>query len=131
MLPGESLGIRFRYNALVYDQACVERIQGHLLHVMEQITDNPDIRMNELELATAEEKAQLVEAFNDTWAAYPREKTIHGLFEERAERAPEQVAVVFEDEKLTYRELNEKANRLARTLRTEGVQPDQPVAIMA
>ncbi|WP_339373136.1 non-ribosomal peptide synthetase, partial [Paenibacillus elgii] len=64
-------------------------------------------------------------------SAYPREKTIHGLFEEQAERAPEQVAVVFEDERLTYHELNEKANRLARMLRAEGVQPDQPVAIMA
>ncbi len=53
------------------------------------------------------------------------------MFEEQAERTPDQTAVVYEDSRLTYRELNEKANQLARTLQSEGVQPDQPVGIMA
>ncbi|WP_181217657.1 AMP-binding protein, partial [Bacillus subtilis] len=69
--------------------------------------------------------------FNDTKAEYPRNKTIHQLFEEQAERVPDKVAVVFEDKQLTYRGLNEHANRLARTLRNEGVEADQLVGIMA
>ncbi|WP_038829915.1 AMP-binding protein, partial [Bacillus subtilis] len=60
-----------------------------------------------------------------------RNKTIHQLFEEQAERVPDKVAVVFEDKQLTYRGLNEHANRLARTLRNEGVEADQLVGIMA
>ncbi|KPV55184.1 hypothetical protein QJ48_34555, partial [Paenibacillus sp. A3] len=62
---------------------------------------------------------------------YPREQSIGALFEEQAARTPEQTAVVCEDAKLTYRELNERANRLARTLRAAGVGRDEPVAIMA
>ncbi|WP_036723851.1 AMP-binding protein, partial [Paenibacillus forsythiae] len=61
----------------------------------------------------------------------PREKTIHQLFEEQAERTPDQAAVVYEGSQLTYRELNERANRLARTLRGKGVQADERVAILA
>lgn len=69
--------------------------------------------------------------YNQTAAEYPREKTIHQLFEEQANRTPDQVAVVYEENQLTYRELNEKANQIARTLQSEGVHPDQPVGIMA
>ncbi|SCW64139.1 AMP-binding enzyme [Paenibacillus tianmuensis] len=58
-------------------------------------------------------------------------KSIYQLFEKQAERTSDQIAVVFEEQQLTYGELNERANRLARTLRAEGVQPDQPVGIMA
>ncbi|WP_339373115.1 amino acid adenylation domain-containing protein, partial [Paenibacillus elgii] len=131
ILPGEALTLCFRYNAVAYDRESMDRLRKHLVHIMEQVADNPDIRVNDLELATTEEKAQLVETFNDTATGYPREKTIHRLFEEQAERRPEQVAVVFEDERLTYRELNARANRLARTLRTAGVQADRLVGIMA
>lgn len=75
-------------------------------------------------------KASLPDRFDnkdiDLW-----EKSICQLFEEQVERTPDQIAVVFEEQQLTYGELNERANRLARTLRAEGVQPDQPVGIMA
>ncbi|WP_033404784.1 non-ribosomal peptide synthetase, partial [Paenibacillus fonticola] len=64
-------------------------------------------------------------------AEYPREKTIHQLFEEQVERTPDKAAVIYEGSQLTYRELNERANQLARTLRVRGVQVDDRVAIMA
>ncbi|WP_010503926.1 non-ribosomal peptide synthetase, partial [Paenibacillus elgii] len=130
ILPGEALTLCFRYNALVYEQASMNRIQNHLVHIMEQVVDNPHIRVNDLQLVTAEEKAQIVGAFNDTGAAYPGEKTIHQLFEEQADRTPEQVAIAFEDKQLTYGELNTRANQLARTLRANGVQADQLVGMM-
>ncbi|NLL66789.1 MAG: AMP-binding protein, partial [Clostridiaceae bacterium] len=68
--------------------------------------------------------------FNDTYADYPREKTIHQLFEEQVERTPDNIALVFEDKKLTYKELNQKANSLANVLRNRGVKPDEIVGIM-
>nr|WP_317617275.1 amino acid adenylation domain-containing protein [Paenibacillus elgii] len=76
-----------------------------------------------------QEEAQLLQMIGNR-AGYPREKTIFQLFEEQAERTPDQPALVFGDRQLTYAELNERANRLAWTLRAEGVQPDQPVCIM-
>ena len=61
---------------------------------------------------------------------YPRDKTIHELFEEQVERTPDNVAVVFEEQELTYRELNARANGLARVLREKGVGPDRLVGLM-
>ncbi|MFC0210897.1 amino acid adenylation domain-containing protein [Paenibacillus chartarius] len=131
VIPGEDIEIRLEYNASVYDRAMMEKIQGHLVRIMEQVAVNPDIRVDELELLTAEEQAQIATAFNATHADYPRDKTIHQLFEEQAMRTPEQTAVVYEDCRLTYRELNERSNRLARTLRAAGVQADQPVGLLS
>ncbi|MCM3340480.1 non-ribosomal peptide synthase/polyketide synthase [Paenibacillus sp. MER TA 81-3] len=130
VVPGEELVVRFDFNGSMFDRTSIERLKGHLVHVLEQITANPQISVGELELATAAEKAQIVDVFNDTAADYPREKTIHQMFEEQVERTPDAVAVMFEQETLTYRELNERVNRLARTLRAQGVQPDQRVGIM-
>ncbi|MEB9613525.1 amino acid adenylation domain-containing protein, partial [Bacillus cereus] len=97
---------------------------------IQQVVNNPQICIQDLEVVTAEEKAQILEVFNNTVSEYPREKTIHQLFEEQVERTPDHLAVVFEDQQLTYRELNERANQLARTLRKEGVQANQLVGIM-
>ncbi|MBE0339790.1 non-ribosomal peptide synthetase, partial [Paenibacillus sp. 23TSA30-6] len=130
VMPDEVFSIMFRYNANVYDRATVERMQGHVLHVIKQIVDNPHIRVNELALVTPEEQAQIVQVWGATAAAYPQDQTLSALFEEQAARTPDQVAVIFGSEELTYGELNERTNRLARTLRAEGVEPDQPVGIL-
>ncbi|MGG1619718.1 condensation domain-containing protein, partial [Paenibacillus sp. NRS-1781] len=130
VIPGEVFQIIFRYNANVYDLATVERMQGHVLHVLEQIVNNPHIRVNELELVTPEEQAQILEVWGNTAVAYPQNQTLSAWFEEQSALTPDQVAVLFGSEALTYRELNERANRLARTLRAEGVGPDQPVGIL-
>ncbi|NMP12235.1 non-ribosomal peptide synthetase, partial [Paenibacillus polymyxa] len=130
VMPDETFRIMFRYNANVYDRSTIERMQGHVLHVIEQIIDNPHIRVNELALVTAEEQAQIVQVWGDTAAAYPQDQTLSSLFEQQVANTPEQVAVLCGAESLTYAELNERANRLARTLRAQGVQPDQPVGIL-
>ncbi|WP_283657872.1 non-ribosomal peptide synthetase [Paenibacillus sp. RC343] len=130
VVPDEDISILFEYNALVYNRFAMERIQGHIDHVIGQIVNNPHIRVNELELVTPEEQAQIVQVWGATAAAYPQGQTLSALFEEQAARTPDQVAVLFGAETLTYGELNERANRLARTLRAEGVEPDQPVGIL-
>ncbi|AVM08497.1 non-ribosomal peptide synthetase [Bacillus velezensis] len=131
VMPDGEIDIRFVYNRDVYDQASVERMQTHFMQIMKQMVNSQAIRVQDLDILTGDERSLLIDKFNDTAAEYPREKTIHQFLEEQAERTPDQTAVVYEDSRLTYRELNERANQLARTLQSEGVQPDQPVGIMA
>ncbi|MCO7614811.1 AMP-binding protein, partial [Pseudomonas chlororaphis] len=76
----------------------------------------------------AERETLLVE-FNATARDYPLQQTLHGLFEAQVERTPEAVAVLADGQRLSYRELNAQANRLAHHLQAQGVQPDSPVAI--
>ncbi len=130
VMPGECVKIRFMYNALNYDQTDIERLHGHFVNLLEQTLLNPNVRVEELELVTAAEKQQITGEFNDTSSAYPDNQTIHKLFEEQAERTPDHIAVALGHQTLTYRELNETANRLARTLWDAGVKPDEPVGIL-
>ncbi len=130
VMPGKPMRLKFEYNALKYDRAHIERILGHLVHLIEQIVNGPDIKVHELNAVTAAEQTELIERFNATAAEYPRDKTIHQLFEERVERTPEQVAVVFGSEQLTYQGLNARANQLARSLRAKGVKANQLVGIL-
>ena len=85
--------------------------------------------MDRLELLPDAERRLVVEEWNGTEAAYPREACVHELFEAQAERTPARSRVVFEDETLTYAELNARANRLAHHLRALGVGPDARVAL--
>ena len=80
-------------------------------------------------ILTLHEEHQLLVEWNDTKAEYPEDKTIHQLFEEQAARTPDNIAVVYEDQELTYQQLNEKSNQLAHYLKTLGVGPDTLVAI--
>ncbi|WP_155983870.1 non-ribosomal peptide synthetase, partial [Paenibacillus sp. 1-18] len=130
VMPGEGIKIRFMYNALSFDQRGIERLHGHFARLLEQISLNPSVRVEELELVTAAEKQQITGEYNDTASAYPRNQTLQKLFEEQAERTPDHIAVALGHQSLTYRELNEKANRLAHTLRDAGVKPDEPVGIL-
>ncbi len=130
VMPGECVKIRFMYNALNYDQTDIERLHGHFVNLLEQTLLNPNVRVEELELVTAAEKQQITGEFNDTASAYPDNQTIHKLFEEQAEHTPDHIAVALDHQTLTYRELNETANRLARILRDAGVKPDEPVGIL-
>ncbi|MDY8049719.1 AMP-binding protein, partial [Paenibacillus polymyxa] len=130
VMPGEGIKIRFMYNTLSFDQAGIERLYGHFARLLEQISLNPHVRVEELELLTAAEKQQITAAFNDTACAFPCKQTIHQLFEEQVEYTPDQVALVFGHQSLTYRELNERANSLARMLQAQGVGPDKLVGLM-
>ncbi len=119
------------YRTQLFDEQEAQEINRRFVHIMEHMIRSPYQTISELSLISEEEQRRLIVAFNDTDAEYPREQTIHGLFEEQAERHPGAVAVEYEDERLTYRELNERANRLARTLRGQGVGADRLVGIMA
>ncbi|KAF1677374.1 non-ribosomal peptide synthetase [Bacillus sp. SKDU12] len=131
VMPAEEIDIHFVYNGNVYDHDSVKRMKEHFLQIIKQMVKNQTAHIRDLDIVTADERSLLIETFNNTAAEYPKEKTLHQLFEEQVQRTPDQAAVIFGEKQLTYRELNERANQLARTLQSEGVHPDQPVGIMS
>jgi amino acid adenylation domain-containing protein len=117
------------YDRELFAPTTIDRMLGHLQVLLGAIIANPDQRLSDLPLLTDSERHQLLNEWNDTTKNYPRDKCIHQLFEEQAERTPEAVAVMFEDRELTYRELNQKANPLAHHLRSLEVGPNHLVAV--
>ncbi|HEX8275370.1 MAG TPA: amino acid adenylation domain-containing protein, partial [Longimicrobiaceae bacterium] len=126
--PGGGRG-SLSYNTDLFDRATAERMTRHLERVLEQVAADPDVRLSELDLLDGAERRQVVEEWNATAAPHPAGLCIHQLVEAQVERTPDAAAVVFQGETLTYRELNRRADRLARHLRRLGVGPEARVAI--
>lgn len=121
--------IKITYDRSRFDHRSISRMLGHLQALLQGMAANPTQRLSDLPILAEAEKHQLLVEWNDTEREYPKNKCIHELFEEQAKRTPEAVAVVFEDQQLTYRELNRRANRLAHRLRGLGVGPDVLVGL--
>lgn len=121
----------FTYRTDLYEQETVERWMHHLLRLLEQITAEPATPVDALPLLTEAEQQHVLTAWNETDVSNPSDLCLHELFEQQVERTPDAVALVCEGEQLTYRELNEKANRLAHFLRSQGVGPEVRVGLSA
>jgi len=119
----------WEYNRDLFEPGTIRRAIGHFKTLLEAIVTNPQMRVGELPLLTPSERHQLLVEWNDTQTTYPQDKCIHQLFEEQVERTPDAVAVVFENEQLTYQELNNRANQLARYLQNLGVGAEVLVGI--
>ncbi|TPG69307.1 amino acid adenylation domain-containing protein [Brevibacillus laterosporus] len=130
VIPGKEMKVIYSYNAQVHEREWVENIAGHMKQAMAGVTFNPDCLLEEVDILTEQEKSHLIVECNNTKADYPHEKTIHQLFEEQVRSNPDNIAVAMGDSSLTYRELNEKSNQLARALRAKGMQADQLIGIM-
>lgn len=114
----------FEYNTDLFEADTIRRMGSHFKTMLEGIVINPEQRLSDLPLLTEGERRQLLVDWNNTTANYPRETCIHELFEAQVGRTPDKVAVVFEGEQLTYRELNDRANQLAHYLRKLGIRPE-------
>jgi amino acid adenylation domain len=123
------INIAYDYLISKYSIDDICSIHARFLYIINQVLENNDITLNEIEIVTPDEKKKILYDFNNTSADYPRDKTITQLFEEQVEKTPDNIAVVFENQKLTYRELNERANSLANYLRNNGVGLNDSVAI--
>lgn len=119
----------FEYRTDLFEPTTVERMIGHFRTLLGAIAEQPDAPVWLLPLLPAEERELLLFTWNRTKTELPAGDTIHGLFEAQAARTPNLIAVVCEDARLTYGELNERANRLAHYLRTLGVGPDVLVGL--
>ena len=102
---------------------------GHFHTLLDGIVANPNRPLSALPLLTAVERTEMLVEWNNTQAEFPKDKCIHQLFEEQVERTPDAVAVAFEDDQLTYRDLNERADQLAQTLCALGVGPEKRVGL--
>jgi len=138
----DRLSITLQYNVNVYDRDFVERISRHFCLAFDQVIDNQELEVRELKLLSEEEKKQVLYEFNDTETEYPKNKTIHQLFEEQVKQTPDFITLVGSDPEakkkrseganvhLSYRELDQTSAKLAGVLIKKGVQPDAVVAIM-
>jgi amino acid adenylation domain-containing protein len=109
------------YSADLFDEATITRLIGHFQTLLESIVINPEQRIANLQYLSAQERDHLLVECNNTQADYPQDLCIHQLFEMQADRTPEAVALVFGDQRVTYRELNLRSNQLARYLQKIGV----------
>jgi amino acid adenylation domain-containing protein/non-ribosomal peptide synthase protein (TIGR01720 family) len=125
----ESLLGAFKYNTDLFDAATIARMEEHFRTLLEAIINNPEQRLSELPLLTPAERDQLLVEWNKTQVDYPQNQCIHQLFEAQVERTPDAIALVFENQELTYRELNHRANQLAHYLQKLGVAPETLVGI--
>ncbi|HEY0172167.1 MAG TPA: amino acid adenylation domain-containing protein, partial [Pyrinomonadaceae bacterium] len=122
------LGVLFRYNTDLFEEATIARMWGHFSNILEGVVADPEQKVSALPLLTEDERRMLVE-WNQTGRDYPKEQTVARLFEEQAGRTPEATAVRFAGDRLTYRELNGRANRLAHHLRSLGIGAESLVAV--
>ncbi|WP_024859841.1 condensation domain-containing protein [Ruminococcus flavefaciens] len=125
------LGFKIIYDSDIFCRREIENILSRIEKICEEMASHPDSRISELEVVTDSEKQLILGKFNATETNYQRDKTVVELFEEQVNRTPNNTALVFENNTLTYAELNAKANSLAHKLRELGVKPDDFVAIIA
>ncbi|MEG4234824.1 amino acid adenylation domain-containing protein [Microcoleus sp. Pol11C3] len=109
------------YSADLFDEATITRLIGHFQALLESIVTNPEQRIANLQYLSAQERYHLLVECNNTQADYPQDLCIHQLFEMQADRTPDAIALVFGEERVTYRELNLRSNQLARYLQKIGV----------
>ncbi|MCA2703661.1 MAG: amino acid adenylation domain-containing protein [Microcystis sp. M038S2] len=119
----------WEYNTDLFDSSTIERLSWHFINLLEGIVANPQERISQLPLLTESETNQLLIEWNNTQVDYPEYKCIHQLFEEQVKRTPDAIAVVFDNQQLTYNELNCRANQLAHYLQKLGVKPKELVGI--
>ncbi|MDY6935437.1 MAG: amino acid adenylation domain-containing protein [Spirochaetota bacterium] len=130
IIPGSRIRISMRYYKALFNRDTIQRMIGHLHQVLSSILDNPGVRLSDLTILTPGEREGMLVSFNDTASPYPEDICAHQLIEEQAGKTPDAIAVIFEDEAVTYSELNERANRLAHYLRERGIREEARVGLM-
>lgn len=124
--------IQFRllYNSKLYDKKFIKSIFNHFLRIIIEITEKSNNKIKKINIFTKAEKNKLLYEFNTTNSHFPKNKTINEIFEDQVRKTPENIALVCRNKRLTYQELNERSNNLAKVLRSKGVKADTIVGIM-
>ncbi len=125
----EFLLTEFKYNSDVLEAKTVAKIAEHFQNLLTAVVENPETPVGKLSILSEAEKQQILVEWNNTKTDYPQDISIHQLFESQVEKTPDAIAVIFGEEKLTYFELNNKANQLAHYLQKLGVKPENLVGI--
>jgi hypothetical protein len=128
---GQRLHVKLQYDCNLFDAQLIEHFGRCLTELLKSVTANPSRTLTRLDLLAPIDREQLLVVSNDTSADFPRNKGVHQLLAEQAARTPEATALAFRGSKLTYRELNRRANQLARYLQQQGVGRNDLVAVCA
>ncbi|NEP36780.1 amino acid adenylation domain-containing protein, partial [Moorena sp. SIO3B2] len=126
---GEEIKGFCAYNTDLFSAETISRMLSHYQNLLSAAVETTERPISQLPLMTEPELDQILVEWNNTKTDYPNHKCIHQLFEEQVEKTPDAVAVVFDQQKLTYSQLNNKANQLAHHLQTLGVKPEMLVGI--
>jgi amino acid adenylation domain-containing protein/thioester reductase-like protein len=124
---GGQIKLRMEYNGTKYDKSLMDRLFDAYTRILTQLEKES---IADIRVMSDEEYQMVVEKFNDTCVEYPKEKCVHELFTEQVRKTPDRVALVFEDRRFTYKELDEMSNSLAHYLREKGVRPNDVVPIV-
>lgn len=131
-ISDEGVGVNWTYDVSVFDEANIQRLNEHLCRLLTELSEvtQEDVKLHSLAVLSAQEEHHLITELNNAKVDYPKEKCVHELFEQQARENPDNVAVVFEDSQLTYKQLNEKANQLAHYLvEQQNVMPETLVGL--
>lgn len=128
-IPGPQLQVRIAYAADRFTADTIDRMLRHLQTLLQSIADRPEQALRDVSPLTRVEQQQL-RAWHTAPAAYPQQP-VHQLLAEQVARTPDAVALIFEQQQITYRELDQRANQLAHALRARGIAPETPVALCA
>ena len=125
----DGFNCQFGYDANLFDKTTIVRMAEHFQTLLEAIVADPDQPISQLQLLTDREREQVLVEWNNTQVDYPQQRCVHQLVEAQARCVPDAVALVFEGQTMTYRELDAQANQLANYLTSLGVAPEVPVGI--
>ncbi|HET7237813.1 MAG TPA: condensation domain-containing protein, partial [Terrimicrobiaceae bacterium] len=117
------------YRTDLFDAATIKRMLAHFQTLLESIVNHPDKRVSALSLLLEHERKQLLHGWNPSEPSFPQDVSLHRLFETQVDRNPSAIAITFENEQMTYEELNRRANQLAHRLRALGVGPEVLVGL--
>jgi amino acid adenylation domain-containing protein len=126
---GPSFGLWVQYATDLFDEATIQTMVQHYLRLLEAAALHPDEPIRRLEMLDTTERDLLLRAWNATKAAYPAERSVHALIEEQAGRTPGAIAVIADDQRLTFEQLDRRANQVAHLLKRLGARPEELIAI--
>ncbi len=126
---GDRLAGSLEYNRDLFDASTIKRVIGHFKRLLESIVENPEQPVSSLQMMSDQERRQLLVEWNDTNKEYRKDRFIHQIIEEQAELTPDSLALLFDDQPLSYHQLNSSANQLAHLLQSLGVGPESLVAV--
>ncbi|MFZ7631941.1 amino acid adenylation domain-containing protein [Bacillus velezensis] len=125
-----SISFDFEFNTDIYQKQTIEKWLSYFTRILTKVIENQAIPLGDIHVLDNAETNCVIYQFNQTKSDYPRHETISRLFERQAKETPDARAVVYDGQILTYRELNERANRIAAALRSNGVGPESVVALL-
>ncbi|QOQ53345.1 non-ribosomal peptide synthetase [Bacillus amyloliquefaciens] len=125
-----TISFDFEFNTDIYQKQTIEKWLSYFTRILTKVIENQTIPLGDIHMLDDVETNRVIYQFNQTKSDYPRHETISRLFERQAEKTPDAQAVVYNGQILTYRELNERANRIAAALRSNGVGPESVVALL-